>query len=325
MGLPSSKPRLQNPTMLTVVELFNFLCDFRYNFKIVDCRTSIEYIQSHIDTAIHVDDELSPVYMKTTSHVKESLHKLDAIIFYGDSAKSTAFAMLQRKVNQKLMNLQVFELNETFEIFKQQFPFCCSNSDSYYPGMLYASKIDRRIYLSNLGVATNKAVLINLGISHIVNCTVDGPYFDELNPSNDTVSCIVVDPSQQEDSIIIAVSNTNKTKVKDISELIPSQNRYRVPVVDDADQNIQDYFHTTCLFITSALSESPNHNVLIHCKHGQSRSATIAAAWLIATYKYDSGEAIRHLKKCRPRVGPNAGFLEQLRRWETSFLRLETS
>lgn len=325
MGLASSQHSLlDDPTPLMAIELFNFLCDFRLNFKLIDCRSSLEYSKSHIDTAMHVD-EMRPVVKNV--HTSGSLQKLDAIVYYGGAAKSSAAAILKLKHKHKLSQLTVYILSETIDEFKQQFPFCCSDSPSYYRGMLYPSCIERRVYLSNLGVATNRAVLRNLGITHIVNCTVDGPYFDELPVTslltNNETGSIEIDSTQFEQPMI-HIPETNNDPSGNISLFIPSHNRFRVPVVDDTDQNIQAYFRLACSFITHALAEKPTNNVLIHCKHGQSRSATIAVAWLISIAKYGVDDGIRHLKKCRPRVGPNAGFIDQLRCWENDNSGLRT-
>jgi len=62
--------------------------------------------------------------------------------------------------------------------------------------------------------------------------------------------------------------------------------------------------------------------VLVHCRHGQSRSATVVAAYLIAN-KICGGveEAMDFLKEKRPRVNPNDGFMEQLRKYEKAVER----
>lgn len=77
------------------------------------------------------------------------------------------------------------------------------------------------------------------------------------------------------------------------------------------------------------------NRVIIHCKHGQSRSATVAVAWLIASSVNDGGiscpdvvdtaplrvanttavtveSALAYLKQARPKVCPNEGFIKQL-------------
>lgn len=58
------------------------------------------------------------------------------------------------------------------------------------------------------------------------------------------------------------------------------------------------------------------HTILVHCRAGRSRSATAVAAWLIsAGYCKTAKEALEWLRKQRPCVWPNRGFLRQLTEW----------
>jgi len=52
--------------------------------------------------------------------------------------------------------------------------------------------------------------------------------------------------------------------------------------------------------------------VLVHCHLGMSRSATIVAAYLMYTQKHDAQTALGIIKKVRPVIEPNPGFLRQL-------------
>jgi dual specificity phosphatase 12 len=45
---------------------------------------------------------------------------------------------------------------------------------------------------------------------------------------------------------------------------------------------------------------------------GKSRSATVVAAYLMATHKIDVEEALARIRKVRPFAEPNDGFMEQL-------------
>ena len=91
--------------------------------------------------------------------------------------------------------------------------------------------------------------------------------------------------------------------------------RLRVPVDDSEDQQICAYFAESFEFIRKAMDTDAGH-VLIHCKHGQSRSATIAAAYLLERQRGSKSvpEVLSELRQCRPRVSPNTGFLQQLER-----------
>jgi dual specificity phosphatase 12 len=82
--------------------------------------------------------------------------------------------------------------------------------------------------------------------------------------------------------------------------------------VDSADQRICDHFETATAFIAAALGG--DGCVLVHCKHGQSRSATIVAAYLMHTQHRDlaASAAVSKLVAVRSRISPNPGFAEQL-------------
>ena len=69
-------------------------------------------------------------------------------------------------------------------------------------------------------------------------------------------------------------------------------------------------------FLRRAVDSQSGH-ILIHCKHGQSRSATVLAAFMLHVARQagtpkTAQEVLAELKACRPRVSPNLGFLRQL-------------
>jgi len=87
----------------------------------------------------------------------------------------------------------------------------------------------------------------------------------------------------------------------------------RVPVVDDSDQDLLAHLDNAVAFISDATHEGGT--VLCHCRHGQSRSASVLAAWLITSQNLSVDDAVHLLKSCRPRVSPNPGFRLQLSKW----------
>ncbi|CAH3139571.1 unnamed protein product [Porites lobata] len=56
-----------------------------------------------------------------------------------------------------------------------------------------------------------------------------------------------------------------------------------------------------------------NGAVLVHCNAGVSRSATVVLGFLMSTYSLSLEDALIIVKKARPCVKPNEGFLQQLR------------
>ena len=57
-------------------------------------------------------------------------------------------------------------------------------------------------------------------------------------------------------------------------------------------------------------------NVLIHCAAGSSRSGTIATAYYMIKNNSTLADALRAVTRRRPKILPNEGFLEQLKRFE---------
>ncbi|CAL1143243.1 unnamed protein product [Cladocopium goreaui] len=65
--------------------------------------------------------------------------------------------------------------------------------------------------------------------------------------------------------------------------------------------------------------------VMVNCAQGRSRSATFTIAYVMATCDVDVDEAYARVKKARPFIQPNAGFVKQLHRWQGKLKGLCTS
>jgi len=57
--------------------------------------------------------------------------------------------------------------------------------------------------------------------------------------------------------------------------------------------------------------------VLVHCRAGISRSATVCIAYLMYAARASLDDAHDYLKRCRPLVSPNLNFMRQLADFET--------
>jgi hypothetical protein len=56
--------------------------------------------------------------------------------------------------------------------------------------------------------------------------------------------------------------------------------------------------------------------VLVHCAGGVSRSATVVLGYLMSRRGLTFDQSLTELRRARPWVNPNAGFVLQLREWE---------
>ena len=82
-----------------------------------------------------------------------------------------------------------------------------------------------------------------------------------------------------------------------------------VNVGDHSDQPIHEHFESTISFIDEARQHG---KVLVHCRHGISRSATIVIAYLIKKMCIPVILAKGIVKQLRPVINPNLGFVDAL-------------
>lgn len=89
---------------------------------------------------------------------------------------------------------------------------------------------------------------------------------------------------------------------------------------DDDFQDIKQYFMETIRII----EENKNVNILIHCYAGVSRSASLTIAYYLNKYiklkKMNVTRAIKSIRKKRPIIDPNDGFLKQLNEFHNELL-----
>ncbi|KAH7926164.1 hypothetical protein BV22DRAFT_1033180 [Leucogyrophana mollusca] len=86
--------------------------------------------------------------------------------------------------------------------------------------------------------------------------------------------------------------------------------KYQINLDDSADEDVLVHFLPSISFIQRELDKG--RSVLVHCQAGISRSATIIAAYLMHSLKLDPASALDMIKKVRPNVEPNEGFMQQL-------------
>jgi hypothetical protein len=86
---------------------------------------------------------------------------------------------------------------------------------------------------------------------------------------------------------------------------------YVLPAVDTPSYDIRPALVAAVPFIREGVARG--ENVLVHCHMGISRSATVVLLYLMLEHGVSLDAALRHLKKVRPVVNPNPGFMEHLR------------
>merc|ERR1712133_32385 len=117
------------------------------------------------------------------------------------------------------------------------------------------------LFIGDLGAAKNKSYLKRAGITHVVN-TAQGRRF--------------------------ATVDTDAEFYADVGITYMG-----ISCLDLPDQTIKDYFIDTANFIDEALNQGGK--VLVHCFMGVSRSATIAASFLMQKRNMTAVEALQTL------------------------------
>eukprot|EP00946_MAST-07B_sp_MAST-7B-sp1_P001232 g1232.t1 len=87
----------------------------------------------------------------------------------------------------------------------------------------------------------------------------------------------------------------------------------QVVIGDKINSDMYSHLPGCCNFIGKALK--PGGKVLVHCFAGQSRSATVIAAYLMLTKKLSLQAAVELMRSKRKQVQPNPGFCAQLLKW----------
>lgn len=112
------------------------------------------------------------------------------------------------------------------------------------------------------------------------------------------------------------------TAVIGVPESYPDKYTYKlIPLLDIAQEDIMSQFNDSNTFIDQALAEGGC--VLVHCMVGASRSATIAAAYIIKQTGYSPETVIECMKRNRAVVQPNVGFMDSLNAFQSKLQELQ--
>eukprot|EP00050_Salpingoeca_kvevrii_P015141 m.43974 g.43974 ORF g.43974 m.43974 type:complete len:160 (+) comp6177_c0_seq2:634-1113(+) len=133
------------------------------------------------------------------------------------------------------------------------------------------------VFMGESSVATDIDLLQRTGITHVLNCC-QGEGWRRVDTTEDSYPTPMV--------------------------------FHGISADDDPSFQLSSYFGQANMFIRDCLSRSEPGKILIHCREGVSRSATVYLAFLVANGASPE-EAVRAVRAVRE-IAPNRGFLAQL-------------
>lgn len=90
-----------------------------------------------------------------------------------------------------------------------------------------------------------------------------------------------------------------------------------VPCLDLPETCINEVLREACAYIRG--THNNDGSVLVHCNAGVSRSAMVVIGYLILEKNYSFQDAYDLVKRKRPSIQPNSGFLKQLKSLDTGY------
>ncbi|KAG2374315.1 hypothetical protein C9374_010885 [Naegleria lovaniensis] len=194
------------------------------------------------------------------------------------------------------------------------------------------TKLFANLFLGNVQNSMNIQQLSELGVTCIINAALECENVFE-NSHSLPVNCTNNNQRLPTDALSlhnngvgvnIKDDHTNMDHIHNhtISTSIVNPHRIlycNIPVRDSEDENISLYFEKCFQFIEMAKREQ--RKVLVHCFMGMSRSACLVVACLMKFKEWSLEKAFQYVKKKRPSIEINCGFMKQLVELETKLFK----
>jgi len=212
----------------------------------------------------------------------------------------------------------------------------CSKDSKFEHGRIYPNCVFEsqgvngkafRLFVSGYGMACDPVIYEPLCISSVVNVTPEVPFVElkdaDKNKSLRKLRIPIVDVPEQGGKLVEMLDEAfdfiNQGLDLDDKKIKGHEKRavgmkYDHPVknksaVSGETQNIM----RTTKNVPSA--------VLVHCKHGQSRSVAVVIAWMINMWDMNYQEALQAVKAARPKA--RTKFKEHIEGWVSSKQRVK--
>lgn len=102
---------------------------------------------------------------------------------------------------------------------------------------------------------------------------------------------------------------------REIDNFFPGMFDYfNIRVYDDETTDLLKHWDKTFKYIAKARKQGSK--VLVHCKMGVSRSASVVIAYAMKAYNWEFERALKHVKAKRNCIKPNKSFVTQLETYQ---------
>jgi len=281
---------------INFVQAFNELQVFN-GLLVLDCRSKVEWERENIARSLPCPVTLKDVEAGRTIKevVEENLPDFPiqsaralnckgyATILYGEPEKTVLAEKLLREQNEasRIYFLKSQEVVRLREIS----PFCFTNKELLeenqsrrrlkYPNLI----LEEGLWVGAANQATNRAIVKDLRVSHILNVTK---------------------------GVLCHFENDEELSIEYL----------KISIEDLTNVKISDYIPSAIAFIKKGLEEGSG--ILVHCMCGVSRSVSLVLAYLVSEKEMSLKEAFDLVRERRRIACPNVGFVRQLGEFEMS-------
>ncbi|ESO98300.1 hypothetical protein LOTGIDRAFT_114339, partial [Lottia gigantea] len=285
--------------------------------QLVDCRSFIHFNRSRILTSVNVfctplvkkrNPRCLPLDVIMSKEAKCCLSRpnLTTVILYDQDSDqltasngSTDLNLMYKSMVRYFGNKKILILTGGFTRFKQECPDLCTPHPS--PLGTYLTLL----IMNDVGSGFSKASFTPLLFYFQTQPVELMPYLFLGDALHSTMKDQLLDLG------ITAILNVSTS----CANHFPQDFRYKIiPVEDTASADLHFWFKDAIQFIEE--EKKDGGKILVHCKGGVSRSATVCLAYIMYTRCVGLEDAFDFIKSRRDSISPNANFMMQLYDYE---------
>eukprot|EP01080_Neovahlkampfia_damariscottae_P009340 gene9340-1427_t len=302
-------------------ELDQILSKEPFSVLILDCRSLLEFKKNKIITAINTtclnDISLTEITEKKLNLENFFLNYYDKLFFRQREFLKVIIYDSSCFVSENLMKIyqilkienkskEVFILENGFEQFSELYPLFCSLTKDIEKNLKIYLNLEERAKISHslLFRSIGRKPKYSEKPSEILN-------FLYLGNAQNSIS----NEQLKELNIKLILNTAKECKNYFKSEFIYKKFSF----IDEEFEDIFKFFDEAFEFIE--MGRRNNQGILVHCFMGMSRSAAICIAYLMKYQRISLNESYNFVKKKRPIIEINIGFMEQLKNYEIELFK----